>query len=304
MRLGSLVHVGLEKLYKGMMAGDTVNRSASNAALAMYPDMDADDDTVQLCNQATDTVDRYARRYWHNDWSDFKVIAVEQEFNVPLPGKKQLSKTWLRGFFDLVLLEKSTDRLVLVEHKTTAGDVTNFDRMFDVDTQLPAYVYALEYLQNKGKMPGTSVGEVIVNAIRTKGPSQPKILKNGTVSIAQCDTTKQIYVDALQRQVDDHNIAPFDKQYERRDSLPEFETKWMTRHAWLYTMSDVIRTTSELLATGQLIRHAQAGRLLCTRNSNACVPANQPKCAYRDVCRNDTPEMRASMYQPRKVRQG
>lgn len=298
LRLGTLFHAAMEAAYKSAQTTslDPVG-AARSALMATIRSLAFDEDDDELVIQATEMSGRYLNKYFLDDLARYDIIGVEQRFDVPLMGDKgQASKTRLTGYVDLILLDRKSQMLIPFEFKSSAMAVDMHDTKFDVDTQLPAYLYALRYLQGKGKLPGNQVGHVLLTAIRTKGPSQPKILKNGGVSAAGCDTTRQIYWNALRKHHTPPSEPMSDKQTERLEGLPKNEDRWLKRHEWFYSPEEIDRANSELLTTGQEVRDAKAGRLAIVRNSEMCMPGWAPPCAYRDVCVNDTIETRASMY--------
>ena len=110
----------------------------------------------------------------------FKTKAVEHNFHIPLPGTDLI----LSGTIDLVLT-KSSGGLWVMEHKT--GAIDRLSHIMSIDDQLSNYFYAT--YKEFGVLPRG----VILNFIRTKPISRPRILKDGTVSRAKCATDQATY---------------------------------------------------------------------------------------------------------------
>lgn len=84
----------------------------------------------------------------------------------------------------------------LVEHKTAKKMPGEEVRIFD--TQVLLYAGVLPHLGEK------PVNGVIWDYLRTKLPSKPKLLKNGGLSTAKIDTTKEVYLREIKR----HGLDP------------------------------------------------------------------------------------------------
>jgi hypothetical protein len=131
------------------------------------------------------------------DFDGYRVLAVEQEFNVPVPNEagNLRSRLWLRGKIDLVLEDKMTGEVILNECKSTAGDAATADLRLDVDSQVRAYTFACRHIYGS-----SAKGRVHLDVLRKQAPNWPHTNKDGTVSVAACDTTRAIYLDALEAQ--------------------------------------------------------------------------------------------------------
>lgn len=86
---------------------------------------------------------------YHVKWLDvsrgYEVVAVEQEFRAPLinPATGAASRTYqLAGKIDAVVRERDTDRVLLVEHKTSSEDIGSgsfYWRRLRMDGQVSLY---------------------------------------------------------------------------------------------------------------------------------------------------------------------
>jgi len=123
---------------------------------------------------------------WAPSHDDFHPILVEVEFEVPIPG---LSDVVYQGRIDLVV--EDDFGYWLVDHKTTAqfGDV----EWLALDDQCSSYAWAIR------EQLGLEVRGVIYNELRKKAPRTPRVLTNGTLSVAKNqDTTFETYLRTLQ----------------------------------------------------------------------------------------------------------
>jgi len=121
---------------------------------------------------------------------DWKIHAVEESFLVTTPGGHELE-----GRIDLII-EDSTG-LYVVDHKFVGVVPEDSVRFMDAQTAIYQYV---------GDVLGLEPAGVIFNYIRTKAPTVPRLLKNGTMSRAKIDTDPATYIKALK----DNGLDPAD----------------------------------------------------------------------------------------------
>jgi len=186
----------------------------------------------------------------------WKVLAVEQEFEVPIPG---LSET-LGGVIDLIIEYKKATWIV--EHKTGAQPIN--PAMLNLDSQFSDYFYA------GYKILGKAPAGVIYDYIRTKPPSYPKINQDGTVSKAKCDTDKHTFIQTLKA-----NNLSLDDYQDRINMLPDHLVS--LRHP-------VSRTKAQLTTFLQeLIECTSAMQLFTGKYRNDTRDCTWD-CAFFDVC--------------------
>ncbi len=143
----------------------------------------------------------------------YDVIGVEVPFKVPILTQAGIrSGDELEGVIDLVLRDRALGTIVCGEHKSTSGDASTYELMLTTDPQIPLYIYALRQMFG----PGLVKGAVVLNVVRKSYPQQPKTNNDGTVSVADCDTTHDIYAAALEMQ------QPPDYWLKARAALDEF----------------------------------------------------------------------------------
>ena len=132
LRLGGMVHAGLEVRWLG---GDLVAALNAMKPLAATPFEYA---------KAYAMLAGYVTR-WEQDFELYDVLAVERRFEAPLvnPATGYPSKTWqLGGKLDAVVREKTTGRVLLVEHKTASADLgpgSDYFKRLRIDGQISTY---------------------------------------------------------------------------------------------------------------------------------------------------------------------
>lgn len=126
--------------------------------------------------------------------STLEFLAVETAFKVPVKINGTGGDSphiYLRGRFDGVVLYKPDNSIWLFENKTS-GRPSELEDSLDNDLQTTAYVYALEQLL------GIPVKGVIYNVMYKKAPTEPKVLKSGSLSQAKnLSTTFEAYLEAI-----------------------------------------------------------------------------------------------------------
>ncbi len=112
---------------------------------------------------------------------NWKIHRVEQEFCVCTPGGNELE-----GRIDLIFEDEQG--VWVLDHKFVSQIPDDTVRFMDAQTAL--YDYAARQL-------GFDPVGVVFNYIRTKAPTVPRLLKNGTMSKAKIDTDVATYLQAL-----------------------------------------------------------------------------------------------------------
>jgi hypothetical protein len=129
-----------------------------------------------------DAYEEYARK--NDNW---EIIGVEEELRYEVsPGK------WIVGTVDLLIRDKTTQKLWVVDHKTCASFID--PQALEFDDQMVLYLWMVWKVYNE--VPGGA----IYSMLRKKIPADPHVLKNGGLSKARdIDTTYEIYLDKLER---------------------------------------------------------------------------------------------------------
>lgn len=175
---GSWLHELLQANYE---TGDWKkrNRQLSKEFMALFEEeREVYGDLPTICSSIMESY-CYTWREADEAWT---VIAVEQEYEVPLPH----GHTFV---FKIDMLVEDEYGIWLVEHKshkTLPDDSYRF-----MDTQTARYAWGLTQL-------GIPVIGVVWDYLRTKEPTKPHMNKNGKVSRAKLDTDLFTYVSTLQ----------------------------------------------------------------------------------------------------------
>jgi hypothetical protein len=234
-------------------------------------------------------------------------MLIEQPFRVPILNKAgNPAHLYHKGVFDLVVFDVEWKSIVLVEFKTTLSDTTTIEKRFEFDPQICGYLYALRYLLAKGMLyhpitkkqlsSNTAIGKVSYNVLRKKVPSVPKFNKNGRVSSAAIDTLPKIYEKALLQQ-DAKGLERTEKQSLILHNLKaKSYNPYFRRYEHYKTRDQIMRWASDQIHKARKMRRLISHPEEVVRSSVSCTLASSPKCQYRAVCEDDTPEIRKNNY--------
>lgn len=222
--------------------------------------------------------------YYRND--GWKVVAVEQPFEVDTPLKINGRVQPLQGIIDLIV-EDEDGRWWIVDHKfvSTIPDPSAFHAM---DPQLMLYPWAAKEAWNY------NVAGVIYNYVRSRPPTQPKLNRDGSLSKRKLVTdypTLYRFFKSIGRDPADFRsiLAPLAKKspFLRRYRLPREAP--VTKAILL-----------DALSVAKRIREAGRRYRVITRD---CAK----QCPYHDLCRADlngfdTTLMRKQHFTPKEER--
>jgi hypothetical protein len=200
---GSWMHECLEAYYKGEDWTSVFKKLKKE-----YNDL-FEEEKVMLGDLPSEVL-RLMRGYlyaWKEEDAKWEVLATELEFNVPIVIDSKAQKAvLLNGYIDLIIRDSSG--IWGVEHKNMKSEPSEEYRMTDVQSTL--YFRIMRHLAKQGELPGvTNPDEIqgyMFNYIRTKAPTVPKLLKNGTLSRAKIDTDRVTYLTEIKR----HGLNPKD----------------------------------------------------------------------------------------------
>lgn len=273
---GTLVHLGLEAWWRAESDGLT-------AALEAVAGR-ASDPYQQV------SVEEMLRGYdarWAADRSLYDVLHVEASFLAPLfnPATMASSRTWqLAGKVDCIVRERSSGRVLLVEHKSTSENVADgaspYWAKLAMDGQISHYYVGAESL-------GAQVEGCLYDVVSKPGqrplkatpPEARKYTKDGRLYSAQreYDETPEEYRVRVRAAIE----ADLDGYFQRKP-VPRLE-------------SDLREYLGDAWAYATQIREARlAGR--APRNPEACH--RFASCPFWDVCANGVkPEEHPETYQ-------
>lgn len=165
--VGGLVHNGLEHMYALGRFDEDVERAAvkkacSIAAKTAGMTQVQSDRVYQQSAMVMGILKGYAKHYLERDLAKWEVIECEAAFEYGLPnGYKAVGKR------DMVVRERKSRRLILVEHKTAATIDADYVAKLPLDAQIIGYVRSLQ--KALGKLPDGVCYNVIKKvAIRQK----------------------------------------------------------------------------------------------------------------------------------------
>lgn len=257
---GTLLHKGLEAWW---LAFDVDRLAAA---------LDAVQGEVDPLRRAI--VEELLRGY-HFRWeaADYEPIAVEAEFTAPLvnPATGQPSRTYEQGGkLDVVVIERSTGRKLLVEHKSSSEDIgvgSTYWRRLRMDSQISTYFDG-----------ALALGHVVEGCVYDI-VGKPTIRPYKATPIESRKYTKAGALYANQRDADE---APEEFRARLRESIATEPDRY-------YQRGEVVRLEQELtdfrFDLWQLARGMREGELAgrFPRNPDGCSMYGRT-CDFFDVC--------------------
>lgn len=348
LNVGTLVHEGIAEVYRTIQRMQLVRIEPTVEQLHAVS-VRAIDDLVAAHTEATDVFAGDAADEYRAAYADdvetaqrcvdlfvqhialpliakrYDVIAVEFPFRVPLLTKAgRRSGDELEGVFDLLLRDRGLGTIVIGENKTTSTDASQYETKLSTDGQTARYVYAARHMFGPKLVSGT----VLLNVIRKAYPRTPKFIKDGTVSVAEVDTTRDLYqhaldvqpepdyltkaraalaeLNAIEGDLDDRAAKRHQKATEalakagvrwdecqakqraRLEGLPDI-SRFVAQHEETISEEQVERVALDTWNAARLIRLFRRKQLRRWRNGSACHAYNR-LCAYHDACVEDVIE--------------
>lgn len=203
------------------------------------------------------------KRHYRSDRDRYVVVDTELDETVTLPNGVQL-----RIIIDRVVEDTIDGGLWLWDHKTRAN-FENIDSMM-LDPQLTLYFAGAEIL---GYQP---VRGVMYDEIRTKAPTVPALLKNGSLSKAKnIDTDVFTYMSEIRRQ----ELDPADYADILAIVANKSKDKFLRRTPLPKDPPVLRQVVREAMATGQQM-------LDCERRDAypRCHDKSCNWCDYKDLC--------------------
>lgn len=276
-----------------------------------------------------------------DDYEHLLPVAIERAFEVPVlsvDGARRVPVR-LRGVIDAVWYDPDQFDLVVDDHKTTTKGVDYYTPKLSADPQLCGYLHATRSLAADGtlfdvaqlrtwgwpedeitrvlqaaKAGKIGVGRVRYNVSRKKIPTEPRVLKDGTISAARIDTTAEVYEAAMLRQVErclacgGSGVAgggsdlptgeekpckpckgtgagqqPSEEQRALLQSLRERPDTWFRRLEVWRTEDEIERWRRETVINAARIRSLARHPDERTRNLDHCTGPGG-RCDYRQLC--------------------
>lgn len=293
LRFGSLIHAGLEALWRWWMVRGGLGGSPEEQAQAvehaleyMRSQATEDTDAFELA-RAEELLVAYAARWGEEP---FDVLAVEVEFSAPLrnPETGAPSRTFRSaGKIDVIVRDRRTGRVLVVEHKTSSEDVSpgaEYWVRLRMDGQVSDYYAGAEAL-------GYDVAGLLYDVLSKPGQ---KPLKATPVESRKYKAGGQLY--ANQR---DRDETPDEFRERVRAAI-------LADPAGYFARAEVPRLEAErqehALDTWQLAGQIrEAARTGCwPRNPDACTRWGR-SCAFLAVCSGETSIDDPTRYRTREV---
>jgi len=199
----------------------------------------------------TAMIHAYIRKYPEEPW---RILAIEKEFRVPIrnPETNKSSPYDLVGKIDLLVFDKETEELVIVDHKTAKTIDSNYILGLELDLQVHLYaIHAAKYL--KIKHPIKSVKYNVVKKCQLQG-------RSGETAEELQDRMHEWYMD--------------DESFFRHEGIPMDEEK-------------CLRFERELWERSRYWYRKTQGQEEFLRNTTACFNP-MAKCPYVELCKTGT----------------
>lgn len=265
LRFGSLIHLGLEAIWRAYQS--TAVDPLAAAVLAMTSHALDDFDLVR----ATILLQGYVARWPAHE---YEVIGVELEFCAPLinPDTGSASRTFqIAGKLDVLVRRRSDGVVLIIEHKTTSADLgvgSMYWQLLTLDSQVSMYFAGARAL-------GFDVGGCVYDVIKKPRHSPLKATPLELRKYTKKDN--RLYAD--QRDTD--------------ETLDEFQARLVeviatNPDAW-YQRGDVVRLEADERDAGfdvwqaaRTMREAELAERY-PRNPDSCQRFNR-LCNYWPVC--------------------
>jgi hypothetical protein len=235
------------------------------------------------------------------DLKSFVLVEVETPFVVDLHDKRGRVAPHLKysGVRDAVFFDPDYNQIVLAEHKTSGGNPHDIEKRVEMDTQTAGYLYALKQQRatlrtvDGEDISGAFLGRVVYNVLRKALPRSPSVNKDGSVSVAACTTTPELYKAALDEQVA-RGKPVSEKQREFYGAVLAQGDPFFARVEYHRTPKEMERWRSDTFVDAARIRGAERNPEQRTRNTGHCNMPWSLTCTYRGVCLDpDAKELRS-----------
>lgn len=274
--IGTLFHEGVEAWWNMDDLG-----FALGAVAAAAHQMAVDE---EITVRVTEMLRGYVAS-WSPIRPQYAVLGVEQEFRTALinPDTMAKSQTWeTAGKIDLVLKERATGHVILVEHKTTADDISDdaahYFKKLVLDAQLSLYHVGGESL-------GYSFQKIIYDVA-----AKPSLKRKRATPIEDRKYTAAGKLYANQRDSDE-TLTEFAERI--RADIAERPDRYYRRVETVRLEDEILESMRDVWHDARIIRESEiAGR--APRNPDACTMYGT--CEYFDVCANGVDPEKSTMF--------
>jgi bacterioferritin (cytochrome b1) len=261
--LGNVLHTYLAAYYKDVQKGlndpedshlvaklaCSVEHYAQMQAFSniafMTGSLDVAKEFEDMPRLAENLIDRYFSARGRPDADRYEVLLVEEKLEAVL--RTELDEDGnvvhiLNGRLDMITRDRATDLVALWEHKSRKYTPSQGVRLRDYQTIIYSALW-----EALGDVP--PIDQIIWNYIRTKPPTEPEVLKNGTLSKKKnIDTTWSVYAEAIKnlglRTSDYLDMRQRLEPRELTVYFPRYESETLINRDLL--LDDVITTGDEM----------------------------------------------------------
>lgn len=272
--VGSLVHYGLEHLYRN---GTNPAQALAEYAITELGALPAEDSPLYEHYELAVALVEHYRLWQSNDRSQLadsqlEHIATEQEFQYLL-WRNSRKRVYVRGRYDGIVRHKATGLYYLHEVKTTRS-IRERIRQTDLDTQTDTYLLTSNRVLSELLGTTTHVEGVIYTLLRKKIPATPAVLKSGNLSVAKISTTPYAYAAAIRAhhgtQLSKSELAALYGDYLQALIAADGEDPFFTRI--------IVKRTPEELASANTDLHATVAEMI--NPHTAIYPNPNDRCGY------------------------
>lgn len=262
--LGSLVHKCLETHDNGEDWIKVIKDYNTNEFSKLFLEEKAElgdipHDCLRIC--------RAYFNYYSEIDKKFETISTEVGFQIRIPKTNIV----IEGIIDKVARNTVTGKVWGIEHKTAKKDIpTEMFRATDVQTTV--YEWALLMMADELGFDRKDFAGMMFDYLKTKPPTQPRLLKKGTMSVAKIDCDKWTYLEALKKEgLDPKDYVDFIATLDSNNSfrrIPIAKSKDMIQ----LIMKDFVNGVNQMVEWGD------------KPTRNLSFTCDRPKCEYRQLC--------------------
>jgi hypothetical protein len=211
---------------------------------------------------------RAYQQTWAKVELEYETVRVEQDFMIRVEGTPFV----LTGKIDRIMKQKANGKIWCMEHKTMAKGIPTEDfRMSDVQTGV--YIWVMEKLAPYLGYKASDIAGVMFDYIKTKPPTIPDVLKDGSMSKKKIDCDRWTYMACLKKEgLDPKDYIDFLKKLD--------ENVFFVRIPLTKSKKMVSQIMKEFLNSAKQI-YTLSGKCVARNLSFTC---DRPKCEYRDLC--------------------
>jgi len=265
--IGSAVDLGLNLFYQNEKI-DKVFTEINNYFQSKMP-VEFDSMETQIKWEkahvlSVDMVKNYIETYQDEK---FEVLEIQKSFKIEVPGTDYS----LAGKIDGIVKQDSS--LWILENKTTKSVDSNYLKKLTLDQQSIIYKDAYEK-ETKKKIAG-----ILHNVLIKSVPALPKLLKNGTLSMAP-SSNKNVTVETFLAACRIHGLDPNDYRI-HLEWLKKNQRSFFYREWLVFPQETMDEWRNELKQIVKDIDNCQKEKTFY-KNTSSCVQFGV--CPYFDIC--------------------